>query len=174
MRWFTPLDLEGVLVQQVSIWTQDMTFKSPIDRGSVPVPLEVVQGFIQSFQAGPTAVQQQPKAPSVAIRCTNGFYRRIDGVAHVNFSILTFDDNLQRVGYMDVQNIINRIVYGLLENAAAIGNAFVLLQDSVAEESIIFDLIEDPSVDFFPYWLGMITAKFGLMSPGPNAAPYNF
>lgn len=149
-----------------------MRLKSPVDRGAVPVPVSIFTGAIPSYQAGPPAIQQQPKAPSIAVRCTNGFYRRLDGVAHVAFAILTFDDDLERQGYKDVQNIINRIVYGLMENVV-IGKAFVVLQDTVDEESITFDLIEDPSVDFFPYHLGQVTAKLGLMAPGPNDAPYN-
>jgi hypothetical protein len=169
---FTPNDLEGALVQQLQIWTADMRFKSPHDRGAVPVPIGVYLGYIPSNQAGPPAIQQQPKAPSIAVRVSSGRYRRLDGDATVNFAILTWDDNLNRHGYMDVQNIINRIVYGLMENVV-IAKAFVLLQDTVSEESITYDLIDDPTVDFFPYFLGMATAKFGIMSPGPDRAPYN-
>jgi hypothetical protein len=171
--WFTPNDLEQVLADNLKIWLADIRLKSPVDRGATPTPISVYQGYIPSAQAGPPAIKYMPKAPAVAVRCTGGFYRRVDGVAHVNFAILTFDDDLLRQGYADVQNIINRIIYGLLENVV-VGKAFVVLQDTVDEESITFDLIEDPSVDFFPYFLGSVTAKLGLISPGPNDAPYNF
>ncbi len=136
------------------------------------MPISVFQGYIPSFQAGPTAVEQTPKAPSIAVKVSSGHYRRLDGDATVNMAILCWDDTLSRPGYMDVLNIINRLANGMLETVI-LAKAFVLLQDTVGEESITFDLIEDPNIDFFPFHLGMVTAKYGLMAPGPDDAPYN-
>ncbi len=168
----TVLDLERAIVKAVAIWTADMQFKSPADRGAVPVNLSVYRGHIPSFQTGPS-LPSQPKAPSVAIRATHGIYRREEGEADVNFAILTFDDSTDRQGYQDVMNIINRISNGLLEvDQNFIAQSFVLLQDSVHEASIHFELIDDPNVDFFPYWLGGMTARFGIFSPGPDSAIY--
>jgi hypothetical protein len=171
--FFTAADLERELAKAIVIWTADMRFKSPTDRGAVPVPISVFIGHIPSFQSGPTAVQQTPKAPSIAVKVSSGHYRRMDGDATINMAILTWDDAIERTGYTDVLNIINRLSNGMLENIV-LSNAFILLQDTVGEESITFELIEDPNIDFHPYNLGMVTAKYGLMSPGPDDAPYNF
>ncbi len=168
---FTASDLEYALVKAIKIWTADMRFKSPTDRGAVPVPISVFTGLIPSYQAGPTAVQQTPKAPSIAVKVSSGHYRRLDGDATVNMAILTWDDDLARSGYRDVLNIINRLANGMLETVI-LAKAFMLLQDTVGEESITFDLIEDPNIDFHPYTLGMVTAKYGLMAAGPDDAPY--
>jgi hypothetical protein len=161
------------MAKAIRVWTANMRFKSPTDRGAVPVPISVFVGNIPSYQAGPTAVQQTPKAPSIAVKVSSGHYRRLDGDATINMAILTWDDAIGRTGYTDVLNIINRIANGMLETVI-LSSAFVLLQDSVNEESITFDLIDDPNIDFHPYNLGMVTAKYGLMSPGPDDAPYNF
>src|ERR1700733_5071731 len=107
---FTPRDLEGALARAIRYWTANMRFKTPFDRGATPVSLAVYEGFIPSYQAGPSAIQQGPKAPSVAVRVPSGHYRRMDGDATVNIAILTWDDNLERTGYMDVLNIIDRII----------------------------------------------------------------
>ena len=169
---FTIRDLEGALVEAIQTWTADMRFKSPTDRGANPVGISVFQGYIPSFQSGPTAIEQTPKAPSIAVKVSSGHYRRMEGDATINMAILIWDDNLERTGYLDVLNIVNRLANGMLETVV-LAKGFVLLQDTVGEESITFDLIEDPNIDFHPYSLGMVTAKYGLYSAGPDWAPYN-
>ena len=149
-----------------------MPFKNPQDRNGPLVGLSVYQGFIPSVQAGPQQGPPLPKAPSVAVAVKKGFYRREEGIATVNCAILTFDDDLSRRGRIDVHNIINRIAYGMLEKNSTVDRSFILIQDTVKEESIEYELVEDPSVDFFPYFLGWISAKFGIMSPGPDYARY--
>jgi hypothetical protein len=159
---FTPTDLERLLVQEVTTWTQDMLFKNPQDRGKVPVGLSVYQGHIPSYQAGPRSEKTLPKAPSVSIKTSSARYARKDGVCTISFLIVTWDDNNNRRGYIDVSNIINRIVFGLYETVM-VAQSFVLTDDEVHTE-----LVDDPAMDLHPYYLGSIQAKFGLMTPGPG------
>jgi hypothetical protein len=163
---FTPLDLERSLVRIVSGWVNDppILCRDPYDPEAPPVPPTVYQGRIPSLQAGP---QETPtyKAPSIAICCTKTRYKRESGVATVNFAILTWNDGLDRKGYMDVSNIINRIVTGLYQ-IGMIDKSFILLDEAVEAE-----LIFDPSVDFFGYFLGGIEAEFGVFTPGINEGP---
>src|SRR5215472_16433317 len=98
--WATPLDLERCLVEEISEWVRDYRLKSPIDRGAVPVPITVVQGFVPSYYAGPEALTQD-KAPTIAVRATQGFYTRASGKCEVNIMILCWDDDPNRQGYMD-------------------------------------------------------------------------
>jgi hypothetical protein len=164
---FTPVDLERALCQNVSLWTKDMLFKNPQDPKAKhgPVGLNVYQGHIPSYQAGPRSEAVLPKAPSCAIKTLNFSYKRLDGICTINFLIVTWDDALTRRGYIDVQNIMNRIVYGLRENEM-IDQSFPLL-----DEPIHGELIDDPAMDAHPYYLGTIQAKFGIMSPGPGLLP---
>lgn len=150
-----------------------MIFKNPVDRGQTRIGLSVYQGMIPSIQAGPTSAPRMPKAPSVAVAIKKGFYRRLDGEVHANIAILCWDDDNNRQGRIDVHNIINRIVYGLMEKNSTVDRSFILCQSTEKEDSIEFELVEDPNVDFFPYFLGWVSAKFGIMSPGPDDAAYN-
>jgi hypothetical protein len=163
---FTPLDLERALVQEVTAWINNppILCRDPYNPEDAPVPPTVYQGRIPSLQAGP---QETPtyKAPSIAVCCTRMRYRRESGIATVTFAILTWNDQLDRRGYMDVSNIINRIISRLYETGI-IAESFVLLDEAVQGE-----LIFDPSVDFFGYFLGAVEASFGLMTPGINEGP---
>jgi hypothetical protein len=163
---FTPVDLEYALVKNVQIWCADMLMKSPLDRGRVPVGLNVYQGHVPFYQAGPRDQaghpQQVPKAPSLAIRVTNGEYHRERGWAQATFYIVVWDDDLKGRGYIDAQNIINRVIYGLYENVI-ISQAFPLLDDPVK-----YEVIDDPAMVYHPYYFGQIQAKFGIMTPGPG------
>jgi hypothetical protein len=150
-----------------------MIFKNSHDRNGALIGLSVYQGFIPSTYAGPTQGPPLPKAPSVSVCVKKGFYRRLDGIATVNCAILTFDDDPSRKGRIDVHNIINRIAYGMMEKNSTVDQSFILIQDTEKEESIEFEVIEDPSVDFHPFYIGFVTAKFGIMSPGPDNAAYN-
>jgi len=73
---FTLLDAEEVLTNYVKVWVQDFQLKSPVDRGVVPVGFDVIQGFLQSFQAGPK-MPYQNKAPSIAMRMSHGSIHRV-------------------------------------------------------------------------------------------------
>ena len=173
---FTPVDLERALVKNTAIWTKDMLFKSPLDRGVTPVSLSIYQGHIPSHQAGPRAHSEHPKVPAMAIKTATGMYRRLDAVITIYFLIVTWDDNPNRRGYIDTHNVINRVIYGLYENVM-IDQSFVLTDDPVH-----FELIDDPAADYHPYYYGRIEAKFGVMTPGPgwdhigfhtDTGPYN-
>jgi hypothetical protein len=61
-----------------------------------------------------------------------------------------------------------------MEKNSTVDRSFILCQSTEKEESIEFELVEDPNVDFHPFYLGWVSAKFGIMSPGPDDAPYNF
>jgi hypothetical protein len=163
---FTPLDLERALVQAVTEWVTDppILCRDPYNPEAPALPPTVYQGRIPSLQAGP---QETPtyKAPSIAVCCTRTRYKREAGVATVTFAILTWDDDLSRKGYQDVSNIINRIITRLYE-AGMIAQSFILLDDPVHGE-----LIFDPSVDFFGYFLGSVEASFGIFTPGVNEGP---
>ena len=164
--FLTALNLEMQLVEAVSIWTADILLKSPEDRGMTPVAPIVYQTAIPSFQAGPEA-PEQPKAPSIAIRASAGSYKREAGEAIVHFAVLIWDSDLSRRGSQDVANILERIRQGLQETVW-IADSFPLL-----DHPIEWELIDDPSEDFHCYYLGALTARFGIMSLGPNETPYS-
>jgi len=42
----------------------------------------------------------------------------------------------------------------------------------MTDEELLFEHIEDPDVDFFPYFTAHIQAEFGIGTPVPNHAPY--
>lgn len=163
--FFTVLNLEMQLVEAVQMWTADILLKNPADRGAVLVPPTVYQTAIPSFQAGPEA-PIQPKAPSIAIRASSAFYKREAGEATVHFAVLCWDNGLNRLGSQDVANVMERIRQGLQETVW-ISDAFPLLDNAIELE-----IIDDPSEDFHGYYLGSVTARFGIMSLGPNDAPY--
>src|SRR5260221_9227253 len=101
---FLPLDLERLLVRDVKVWVQDFELKSPEDRGAHPIPVQVVQGFVPSFQAGPK-MPAQNKAPVIAIRAVGGSYIRLKGECGIHFFILTWDDNTDRSVDQDSMNL---------------------------------------------------------------------
>ncbi len=143
---FLPLDLERLLVRDVKVWVQDFELKSPEDRGAHPIPVQVVQGFVPSFQAGPK-MPAQNKAPVIAIRAVGGSYIRLKGECDIHFFILTWDDNPDRSGYRDSMNLSMVLVQRLYE-AGLVDKSFVLLDDPVH-----WNLIEDLSKDYFPYFI---------------------
>lgn len=165
----TVLNLEMALVEAVQMWTADIFLKNPEDRTPTPtlVAPKVYQTAVPSFQAGPEA-PSQPKAPSIAIRASNATYSRERGEATVHFAILTWDTSLDRKGSQDVANIMERIRQGLQEKVW-IADSFPL-----TDHPIELEIIDDPSEDFHGYYLGAVTARFGIMSLGPNDAPYNY
>jgi hypothetical protein len=156
-----------VLCEAVATWTADILLKNPEDRGATPVPPTVYQTAVPSFQAGPEA-PEQPKAPSIAIRASSFSYHRESGEAIVHFAVLTWDPDLSRRGSQDVANIMERIRAGLQESVW-IADSFPLLDHPIEGQ-----LIDDPSEDFHCYYLGGLTARFGIMSLGPNEAPYGY
>jgi hypothetical protein len=157
--WATPLDLERCLTESIAEWVADYRLKSPIDRGAQPVPIQVSQGFVPSFYAGPEA-SEQDKAPAIAVRATQGQYMKGYGKAECNIMILTWDDDVSRQGYMDVQNLMARICHFLLY-FRKIGN-FVL-----SDDPIHFMEVVDAFKDFFPYFVGGISCQFILRSSEP-------
>lgn len=159
--WATPLDLERCLTESVSEWMVDYRLKSPIDRGAVPVPIQVVQGFVPSYYAGPEAPEQD-KAPVIAIRATQGFYLKAEGKCEVNLMIMTWDDDPTRQGYMDVSNIMHRLCQHLLYYPK-IGN-FVRTDDPIHFMEVV-----DSFKDFFPYFVGGITCQFTMRSTTPES-----
>ena len=167
---FTPLDLERAAMQAVTIWVNNppILCRNPYDPTGGPVVPTVYQGRIPSAEAGPDNPESGPplyKAPSIAVCCYATAYKRESGIGTLHFAILTWDDDLTRNGYEDVSNIINRIVFGFYEHGV-LGQSFILL-----DETVHGDVILDPSVDFFGYFLGSVEAKFGLMTPGINEGP---
>jgi hypothetical protein len=163
---FTPLDAEAALTQEIALWVQDYRLKSPVDRGKYPVPVEVVQGFIPSYQAGPQ-MPMQNKAPAIAVRVSHGTYRRLKGEVAIDCIVLVWDDDLSRQGYRDCMNLVNNIVTGIYE-ARTIARAFPVL-----DEPVTWTLVEDPSKDFFPYFVAGVQVHLGVQTPDPNAAPYD-
>jgi len=157
--WATPLDLEHCMFKSITEWVVDYRLKSPIDRGAVPVPVQVVQGFVPSFYAGPEAPDQD-KAPVIAVRATQGYYQKQSGKCEVNIMIMTWDDDPNRQGYMDVSNLMTRICHHLLY-FVKIGN-FVLTDDPIHFMEVV-----DSFKDFFPYFVGGITCQFTLRSSSP-------
>jgi hypothetical protein len=159
----TPLDLERYLCKAIASWVPDFRLKSPIDRGAVPVPISVVQGFPGSYYAGPEAGNQD-KAPVISVRCTKGFYLRERGKAQVDILLLTWDDDPARTGYRDILNLANHIIFHL-QYEVGIGSSFVL-----ADDPIHFLEVVDAYKDFFPYWVGGVEAQFYIpsaVSPPP-------
>jgi hypothetical protein len=161
---FTPLDLERAAMQAVTGWINNppLLMRNPYDPTGPAIVPTVYQGRIPSVDAGPDNGVPLYKAPSIAVCCYSATYKREKGVGSLHLAILTWDDDLTRNGYEDVSNIINRIITGFYE-IGVLGQSFLLLDDSVTG-----DVILDPSVDFFGYFLGSIEAKFGLMTPGIN------
>jgi hypothetical protein len=161
--WATPLDLERCLHASITEWVKDYRLKSPIDRGAVPVPIQVVQGFVPSFYAGPEAADQD-KAPVIAVRATQGFYQKAWGKCEVNIMILCWDDDTNRQGYMDVSNLMTRICHHLLY-FVKIGNF------TISDDPIHFMEVVDSFKDFFPYFVGGINCQFTLRSSSPPPPP---
>jgi hypothetical protein len=157
--WSTPLDLERCLVEEISEWVSDYRLKSPIDRGAIGVPITVVQGFVPSYYAGPEAPEQD-KAPVIAVRATQGFYLRASGKCEVNIMIMTWDDDVNRQGYMDVSNLMTNICQNLLYYVK-VGN-FVLTDDPIHFQEVV-----DSFKDFFPYYVGGLSMQFHLRSASP-------
>lgn len=157
--WATPLDLERCLTASISEWVTDYRLKSPIDRGAVPVPIQVVQGFVPSYYAGPQSPEQD-KAPCIAVRATQGYYQKAYGRCECNIMIMTWDDDVSRQGYMDVSNLMTRIAHHLLY-FVKIGN-FVL-----SDDPIHFMEVVDSFKDFFPYFVGGVSCQFILRSSSP-------
>jgi hypothetical protein len=165
---FTALDLERAAVQAITGWVNNppILLRNPYDPEGPAIPPAVYQGRIPSVSSGPDNVPAY-KAPSIAVCCYSSVYKKVAGEASLHIAILTWDDDLTRNGYEDVSNIINRIITGFFESRF-IAHAFPLLDDAVHG-----DVILDPSVDFFGYFIGSVEAKFGLMTPGINEGePY--
>jgi hypothetical protein len=171
---FTALDLEAALVETVTGWVNEppILMKDPYnpDNAAGVVP-RVFQGRVPSAltPADPTINTNFPyKAPSITISAGRKDYRRVSGIAIVNMLIITFDDDLTRNGYADVENICQRIIYGLYESRIIAG-AFPLLDEIVHSETI-----NDPSIDYFGYFMGRVEAKFGIYTPQPMEDEYSF
>jgi hypothetical protein len=164
---FTPLDLERAAMQSITGWVNNppILVRNPYDPKGPPVVPTVYQGRIPSVDAGPENGLPLYKAPSIAVCCYAMSYKRESGVGTLHAAILTWDDDLTRNGYEDTANIINRLITGFYE-IGVLGESFLLLDDTVHG-----DVILDPSVDFFGYFLGSVEAKFGLMTPGINEGP---
>lgn len=156
----TPLDLERYLTKEIAVWVRDFRLKSPMDRGAEPVPIDVVQGFIPSYYAG-LEEGNQDKAPCISVRCTSGYYLRERGKVIANIMILTWDDDVSRLGYQDCLNLSEQIRFRLQE-AVGIGHSFVL-----ADDPIHFMEVVDPFKDFFPYFVLGMEAQFYVPSATP-------
>lgn len=173
-------DVEKFAAAAARVWIGNMLFKSPLDLGAVPVPCSVYEGHVPMYQSGDQ--NGAPKAPSVAIRAQSATWKREFGECHLNFAILTWNDDLSRNGYRDVENLAWRLNQGIYESAGipavlpqsdgsylmSDGNLFQLTDHETS-----YELIDDPAVDFFPYFLGIYTAVFGIPTPGVNAGPWN-
>ena len=171
---FTALDLESALVETVKSWISNppILLRDPYNPASTNgiVP-GVFQGRIPSAlgPADPKINSSFPyKAPSITISAGRKDYRRVSGIAVVNMLVLTWDDDLRRNGYADVENICQRIIYGIYESRI-IANAFPLLDELVHSETI-----NDPSIDYFGYFLGRVEAKFGIYTPQPMEDQYPY
>jgi hypothetical protein len=172
MFFFTATDLEVALVKAVNSWINDppILMRTPYDpTNTAGVLPSVYQGRVPSAlgPASPAINSDFPyKAPSITISAGRKDYRRVGGIAIVNMLVITWDDDLGRNGYADVENICQRIVYGIYE-AGIIAGAFPLLDDIVHSETI-----NDPSIDYFGYFLGRVEAKFGIYTPQPMEDQY--
>lgn len=165
---FTILDAEEALAQDVGLWVQDIRLKSPVDRGAVPVPFQIVQGFLQSYQAGPQ-MPMQNKAPSIAVRSSHGTFHRVhprETTLALEIVVLTWDDDLNRQGYRDCLNAVQAITTGIFESRI-IRRSF-----PVTDDPVVWALVEDPSKDYFPYFAAVIEVKLGMPIPEPNEASY--
>jgi hypothetical protein len=149
----TPLDLEYFLAKEIAGWVAEFRLKSPADQGETPVPVEVVQGFVPSYYAGPEEGNQD-KAPCIAVRVVSAAYLRERGKATVNIMLLTWDRDTTRVGYQDTLNLANHLIFHL-QQRVAVAKAFVLTDDPIT-----FTEVVDPRADFFPYFVGGISASF--------------
>ncbi len=159
----TPLDLERYLTKDIAGWVAEFRLKSPADNGVIPVPVEVVQGFIPSWYAGPEEGNLD-KAPCIAVRVVSASYLRERGKAMVNIMILTWDNDISRVGYQDTLNLANQIIFRLQEQVG-IARSFVLTDDPIHLTEVL-----DPIRDFFPYFVAGIEASFfvpAATSPAP-------
>ena len=165
---FTLLDAEEALAHEVGLWVQDFQLKNPEDQGATPVPFQIVQGFLQSFQAGPKMAQQN-KAPSIAVRCSHGTFHRVhprETSVALDIVVLTWDNDLTWQGYRDCLNAIQAITTGIFETRI-IARSF-----PVTDDPVVWAMVEDPSKIYFPYFAGVIEVKLGMPIPEPNDASY--
>jgi hypothetical protein len=158
----TPLDLERYLAKEIAVWVQEFRLKSPADGGKIPIPISVVRGFVPSYYAGPEEGNQD-KAPVISVRCTGGTYQRERGKATIYIMVLTWDDDISRVGYQDTLNILNHLVFHLQERVG-VARSFVLSDDPIRFMEVV-----DPRMDFFPYFVAGIEAQFFLPAATPPA-----
>lgn len=172
--------VERGAVLAARVWVGDFYFKSPLDLGASPIKCAVYEGHVPMIQAGDMA--SAPKAPSIAVRAASATWRREYGEVHLHFIILTWNDDLDRMGYRDVENLAWRLNQGIYESRGippvvansdgsytmGTGNLFQLTDHPTS-----FELIDDPNVDFFPYFIGVYSAVFGVPTPEPDAAPWN-
>jgi hypothetical protein len=172
--------LERAAVAVTRIWIQDMYFKSPFDLGAVPVQCSVYEGHVPMLQVSDE--NSVPKAPSIAVRVQNASWKREHGEAQLNWAIITWNDDLSRIGFRDVENLAWRINQGLYESVGiplvmtnsdgsytlGTGNLFQLL-----DHPTNFELIDDPTLDFFPFFIGVFSAHFGIPTAVPDTAPWN-
>jgi hypothetical protein len=171
----TPLDLERALTFEIAGWVTDFRLKSPIDRGAMPVPITVVQGFVPSYYAGPE-VGNQDKAPVISVRCTSGFYMRERGKVIANIMILCWDDDVSRGGYQDCLNIANHLIFNLQQAVGVTSNDLAGNQPRtvtsfvLADDPIHFMEVVDPFKDFFPYFVCGLEPHFWVPAATPPAA----
>lgn len=180
MMYYTFSDVERAAVYAARVWVKDMYFKSPLDSGAVPVPMSVYEGHVPMYQAGDMG--SAPKAPSIAVRAQSVTWTHEYGQCHLNFAILTWNDDLNRSGYRDVQNVgwrLNQGVFearGLAPVTANSDGSFTMGRGNlfqITDHPTSFEPIEDPSTDFFPYFLGIYTAVFSVPTPEPDEAEWN-
>jgi hypothetical protein len=173
-------DVERAAAYAARVWVHDMYFKSPLDDGAVPVPMSVYEGHVPMYQAG--EMGSAPKAPSIAIRAQSASWKHEFGEVHLNFAILTWNDELSRRGYRDVENVawrLNQGVYearGLPPVTANSDGSFTMGRGNLfqlTDHPTTFELIEDPAVDFFPYFIGVFAAVFSVPTPEPDEAVWN-
>jgi len=74
--------------------------------------------------------------------------------------IMTWDDDPQRKGYMDVSNLMTNMMHNLFY-LRKIGN-FVLTDDPVHFMEVV-----DSFKDFFPYFVGGVSMHFYLRTASP-------
>jgi hypothetical protein len=160
LNYYTDLDLERVLVQRLNVWLGDFLYLSPQDNGREVHPIEIVRGYVPSFQAGPQ-MEPQNKAPVVAVRSVGGWHTRLEGAVEIHFFILLWDRNLDRTGVLEVKNVKNRIIQGIYEEPV-IDHSYPLLDNEVQ-----WSVIEDPSKDHFPYFIGGVIAHYGIFTWSP-------
>lgn len=163
---FTPVDLVHALQVSVTNYVKGMVFRDPENSAeNAPlVPIVIYPFEVPSYQAAHSIedVILLPKAPSVAVKLVNAEFERLDGWAEAFFQILTWDDNNLRRGAESTWSVINRIVKGL-QKEQQIQRCFQLLDHPIA-----CGAIEEPTVDFHPFYPGYVTARFGLWSAPPS------